>query len=856
MKIIRGRKLTALLLALVIALGLVACGSGGDENKGGEEQLSSTVYVPQFIDIDVQLDYISGGCSDGKNVYIVGQTNTETEVTDPETGETYTNYDYRDVIYRVPLEGGAAEELENYAPSTLPEGSEGSVSISGIRAGAEGTLWVEERMYTYSFDLPEGFDETTESKWEYQTDSTEITLQRQLDSTGNEIARVDTSGLAEKLEADYIYNTLFDKDGDLYVGVEGKLAVLDPSLNVKFVLEQERMWGDGMMLLNDGSVGVRLSYSDPATETYGYKVVKVDKEAKGWGKEYLLPQNAYNTYPGGGEFLFYYQNGDALYGYREETGEGERLLSWLDADINVNDISFFNFLEDGRVVVMTNSWRSGTNTNELAVLTATDRASLPEKTTLIYATMGLNYDVRYSIIDFNKTSDKYRIEVKDYSEFNTAEDYTAGLTRLNTEIVAGNVPDILDTNGLPLSQYGAKDLLEDLWPYIENDADIGGRAGLMERVFNAAEQDGKLYQVFDSFSINTVIGSRKVVGDEMGWTLDELQAALATMPEGCSIFGEGDTKSGMLGAILALNLDAYVDWESGTCSFDSDAFRKALEFCNSFPLEYDWESVDWEDQEDEPTRIANGRQMLMTLNLSSFRDIQMYEAIFGGSEALTSFSLDYSYDSNGSYTVVVGGASSGSVSVGGGYSNDSSRLIPGRYVTYKGYPMEDGSCGSSFAVNSGMAMSSTCKDKEGAWSFMRELLLPKKEAEDEDWSWRYNFPTNKADFEKMVQACMKVEYVTDSEGNNVLDPNGNPVQESKGGWGWGSINIDIQATTQEEYDQVMELYNTVDSLYSYDTSIYDIVNEVAGGYFSGDRSLDDTVAQIQSRVNLYVNENR
>ena len=39
---------------------------------------------------------------------------------------------------------------------------------------------------------------------------------------------------------------------------------------------------------------------------------------------------------------------------------------------------------------------------------------------------------------------------------------------------------------------------------------------------------------------------------------------------------------------------------------------------------------------------------------------------------------------------------------------------------------------------------------------------------------------------------MKAEYVKDSEGNNVLDPNGNPIQESKGGWGWGSLNIDIR----------------------------------------------------------------
>ena len=54
----------------------------------------------------------------------------------------------------------------------------------------------------------------------------------------------------------------------------------------------------------------------------------------------------------------------------------------------------------------------------------------------------------------------------------------------------------------------------------------------------------------------------------------------------------------------------------------------------------------------------------------------------------------------------------------------------------------------------------------------------------------------------------------------------------------------------------MELYNAVDSLYSYDQNIYDIVTDVAGSYFSGDRSLDDTASQIQSRVKLYVNENR
>ncbi len=54
----------------------------------------------------------------------------------------------------------------------------------------------------------------------------------------------------------------------------------------------------------------------------------------------------------------------------------------------------------------------------------------------------------------------------------------------------------------------------------------------------------------------------------------------------------------------------------------------------------------------------------------------------------------------------------------------------------------------------------------------------------------------------------------------------------------------------------MALYNAVDSVYYFDEAIYDIVADMAGAYFAGDRSLDDTAAQIQSRVTLYVNENR
>ena len=808
-----GKKVTALLLALCMVLGLAACGNGGDDTS----QLSGTIYMPEYIDFNLDAEYINSGYCDGQNVYVIAEIRTETEpYVDPDTGESFPNYEYTTGIYRIPLDGGEPVKLENFESTPIPEGVEGSSNISNVRGGEDGTLWVTEDVYTTTFELPADFDPNTDDKWNYPSESTNSQILRQLDSTGNELSRIDTSGMQEKLGADYINSMVMDPEGYFYTTVqtfgettsENKVVVLDKDQNVLFTIEEENLWGQ-LTLLGDGTVG--MSYLREEDGQSSQVLRTIDKAAKGWGAEYPLPPNGGNIYTGSQKYIFYYDNGDSLYGFNKETKAGEKILSWSAANINKDELMFFTFLEDGRIVAMTRSWGmyGDDMTMELAILTETDASVLKDKVTLTYATQYLGYDERSKIIDFNKSSDKYRIEIKDYSEFNTAEDYTAGLTKLNTEIAAGNVPDILNVSGLPIQQYGAKGLLEDLWPYIDNDPDLG-RDAIMENVFKAAEQDGKLYQVFSTFSIQTVVGATKVVGDRMSWTLDDLQAALATMPEGCTIFGEGDTKAGMLSNVLAQNMDAFVDWSTGQCSFDSEDFISLLEFCNSFPLEYDWNNVDWEEYEDDNTRVMNGKQMLLNAYLYDLGDsLQMYEVVFNG---------DYSFI---------------------------------------GFPQEDGSVGSSFSLGNGIAMSSTCKDKEGAWSFMREYLMPQYANVDEEYMiGGYNLSTNKADFEKMVEMAMKKEYQLDENGNQVLDENGQPIEVPKYTYGINDLTVDVYATTQEQYDQFMALYNAIDSISTYDENIYNIVNEVAGGYFNGDKTVQDTAKQIQDRVTLYVNEQR
>ena len=83
-----GKRLTALALAAVMALGLAAC--GGKEGDGDGQKLSGTVYVPQFLDCKLPVDYVNSGCVAGDKMYIIGVKGEETPATDTdsETGET------------------------------------------------------------------------------------------------------------------------------------------------------------------------------------------------------------------------------------------------------------------------------------------------------------------------------------------------------------------------------------------------------------------------------------------------------------------------------------------------------------------------------------------------------------------------------------------------------------------------------------------------------------------------------------------------------------------------------------------------------------------------------------------------
>ena len=150
----------------------------------------------------------------------------------------------------------------------------------------------------------------------------------------------------------------------------------------------------------------------------------------------------------------------------------------------------------------------------------------PDKEILIYArtspisgSSNLFFD-RQAVDKFNRTHDDVQILVKDY--YGSAEERGQNYERLLSEMAAGQVPDIIDLAGFSYRQMVRKGYLEDLWPYIENDPDLG-RDGVLEAPLKAAEVDGGLYAAFGSVTIDTLVGTASQVGDRTSWTFQELQ---------------------------------------------------------------------------------------------------------------------------------------------------------------------------------------------------------------------------------------------------------------------------------------------------------------------------------------------
>ncbi len=494
----------------------------------------------------------------------------------------------------------------------------------------------------------------------------------------------------------------------------------------------------------------------------------------------------------GQNYDLWLSNSMGVFGYNIGDKDVTPILNYINSDLDNNNINSVFDLDTKRLLMT--YYDPETYASRFGILTYVDPADIPDKEVISLGCFYLDYSMRGRIVNYNKTNEKYRITIKDYSSYSLVNDYNAGYTKLNNDIIAGQIPDILVLDGynMPLDSYASKGVFADIKELIDKDSEIKWD-DYMTNVFDAHSIDGKLYSVIPSFFVSTVIGKTSDVGEKQGWTMDEFKSFMASHPD-ANAFGETMTRDNMLWMMMTYNGSSYVDAATGKCHFDTPEFASLLEFIKQFPKEYDWENSD-DYYMNYETQYREGRTLLMTMDIYDLRS--------------------YIYNSQGYY---------------------------GEPVTLIGFPSEDGK-GAVIHSDSQYAISAKSKNIEGAWEFLRYYLTPEYQNENAN----YGLPVLKDALKKKLEEAKERPYWMNEDGS----------KEYYDDTFWlGGQEIPLNPLSDKETDMLYDYISSINKIYYYNEKLSNIISEEVEAFFEGQKSVEEVTKIIQSRAQIYINENR
>lgn len=745
------KKCLILGIAAGLSLQLTACGGKGDSTSQTSSNTPGFIYTAEYTSLPAGTSP-DQACIAGNSLYYVSSESTETSNSI--------------AIF--------STEINKPEPQKLPFTFEENEYVNALVPAADGSLYILTNTNVFNEENPEA------STQEYNL--------KHIKTDGTLINTISLTALLQETEDKYIQHLVLDNDQNIFfANGEKKLWVLNPEGSLLFTLELDS-WINSLGVSKEGTVLLATFGQN------GMELREIDMAAKDFGTTYDLSsfRTGINSITQSQESGILINTGNSVLHYDLDKKEPVTLLNWLDSDINGDEIRFFSELEDGKLFAVSSSYDSDSFSSDLILLTKTDASQVTEKTILTYGTLYVDFTMKKEIINFNKTNQKYRIQVKDYTE----QDYASNIAKMNSEILAGNGPDLFDFSaGLSITALANKGLLEDLYPYLEADPELK-KEDFLDNILHAFETDGKLYMVSPSFYVDSVMGKASMLGSEMGWSMQELMNFYKNLPPDTELFEYGD-KNSILTYTCMNDIHQYVNWQTGTCSFNTEEFLSAMEFANTFPKEFNYD----EDGPSTPSKIHSNKLVLLNVAITDVKDFQMYQAIFK------------------------------------------------EPITFIGYPTSTGN-GSYIRPNTSIGINAKSKAKEGAWEFVRTFITKEFQSIGEDGRFKHNlwgFPTRKDSFETALEKSMEPQYYTDENGEKI---------EQANTYGYEDFEIEIKAATQEEVQAVRDLVQSVDSTTNQDQQISSIVTEEAEAYFNGAKTAKEVADIIQSRVQIYVNESR
>lgn len=361
--------------------------------------------------------------------------------------------------------------------------------------------------------------------------------------------------------------------------------------------------------------------------------------------------------------LLLYDN-RAVYGYRfdaqksDSGSAGEELFVWMDSDINGYCVTNLYLLEDGRLCATVEDYMN--DDRVIVALKRTKAEQTPKREELVLATVDGGSDLATRVVKFNRGNSRYHITVKNYES----------LTDLYNAILTKKPMDLIDLSGVNVQKLAARGLFEDLTPYVDQ-SELFDRSDFVDGILDVYTFDNTLVGIPAEFMLQTVVGSKARLDNKTGLTLEELFSIADRYP-GAKAF-DGLTKEELMQYLMMFNEDAFIDWDTGACRFDSEEFKAILEYVSQFP--------------DDPT---SGREE------ESLSDkIQKGEVLFAIEETYLTMLRGYV-------------------------------KMLGEDAACVGFPTADGRGGHLLISSDAYAIAAVSEHKESAWNFIEDCLTQDK----------------------------------------------------------------------------------------------------------------------------------
>ncbi len=619
----------------------------------------------------------------------------------------------------------------------------------------------------------------------------------------------DLTGLFSQQEGGWFYvdKIAVDGDGMIYISSDQEILVTNEAFVKQFSVTAQN-WVEELVTAADGTVYMA-SYMDN-----GYGFVPIDKAVKGFGETKNLPSNLNaQQYLFADGYDIFLSTEDGLYGYNFAEEEPALVFSYANSDLFGNNLDVAKVVDTDCVIL----YERDPDTYELkpAIYHRSEDIDLSQMKVLEIAFTSSDWQLSSNIVKFNKANDNVRVVARDYSQYNTDEDYTAGTTKLVNDILLGLYkPDLVTGYSVTdevIAEVYANGLYADLYPLMEADGTIAkdDLLGCVKRSFESA--DGKLWVLGDSVAVQTLMGTKEMLGGRTGWTLSEMIDFAESLPEGTSLLRRLNQQSAV--GLLGVNgYGMFIDTGANTCNFESEDFINYLEFLNTLPAS------------NKPANRAEAEAMAVA---GSGDD--GYLAYHNGQIVLKEVSY---------------------YGVNDWVRREAEFNTPD--VVDIGYPTADGTTNGAIVDITPYMITSFCEYPDEAWDFIEFIIGP--EDGPSEYHSRNGIPVLK---DKFMQICEN-EY--DSLFEIYFD----------GGMSWGTYNPEYDDLNEEMREPGIRKFFTEDEAKAMlkwfdeelgapaadaiDAEITEIVNEEITSYLGGAKSAADCARIIQSRVSIWLSE--